>query len=705
MLAVALLVAGCDEAPSAPPRLLLGTGEGELVALDDGDPLRVVSGCQGGRHVLVSLRAERVEATRARITIALTADDGAALALPFDVSLTLAQVGGASELTGVLVLLDLVELIGRLGTEVTLSATLTIDGATLTASTRVRLVEGAACTRDDAGMLDAGWPVDEDAGSPIDEDAALELDAGVAPDAGPPIDAGPPLLFTDATRAVRLFALADPPASAPTCLYDDLISTPPNDYCIPQFFNAGVAVADYDGDGDPDVLLPRQSRDAVLLRNEGGTFIDVTARAGLTGTSRTVGAGFADLDGDRDLDLYLTRIAARSHLLFINQGDGTFVEEGVARGAAIVTPELVYGTTPALGDYDRDGDVDLFVGEWRLLGPMAIAPSRARLLRNRGDGSFEDATDAAGIVVGDTSPMAGGYRGTFAFTPAFVDLDGDGWLDLPLTSDFGTARMYWNRGDGTFERGVFEPNGDGRFDGMGATFADLDADGDLDWAGSGIHTSIEVGNRLFLNQGSRMFSDVAARAGVADGGWAWGLVALDADLDGDIDLAQVNGYPASMFSDDRMRLFSNEGALAFVDRAAEWGTREIVRGRGIASLDVEGDGDLDLVISRSEAMPVLLRSDASARAHWLRVHAIGTVSGVDALGARVEIVPAVGLRPRVAVVGAQAGYLGHGERAVVFGLGDHASPVRELRVTWPRTGRTTSLLDVAVDREIVIVEP
>ncbi len=682
---LAVLLASCSESgertsePPARPTLELGIGERAFAALAEGDSLDVVSGCQGGRHVLVSLRAWHVGDDPMRITLSLTDADGELGVPAAPWTNRSPQREGRRDVLGLVFVLDTRRLAAVMGRRATLHASIETPRERLRASIGVRLVEGAEC---------------------------------VPPryDAGPPFDGGPPpvpTIYVDASERVGLRALGDPPVTEPDCLFDDLVSSRPGDFCVAQQLVGGVTVGDYDGDEDGDVLITRL-RGVVLYRNDGGYLVDVTAAAGLEGAARAAGAAFADVDGDGDLDLYVTRIGERSHLLYVNRGDGTFGEEAAARGASLAADVPLVGTTPAFGDLDRDGDLDLFVGEWRRLGPMEPGPLRARLLRNEGAGTFVDITEAAGVDTTSIWEDSGSpiYPGVFVFQPAFVDLDVDGWPDLALTSDYGTTAIYWNQGDGTFRRGELETNVPSLFFGMGAAFADLDGDGALEWIATGIQMSDHrTGNRLFVRSGARTFVERAFDAGVGHGAWGWGIVALDADLDGDLDLAQTTGSLDDFIDEEPGRLFLNDGGLRFHDEPMRSGFAGLIQARGIAPIDLDRDGDVDLVVARHERAPIYLESRAAESAHWLRVRVVGRGSGVEARGARVAITTDAGSAPQLRVVGAESGFLGAGELTITMGLAERTARVHEVRVTWPRTGVVTFARDVPIDREITLTEP
>ncbi len=328
------------------------------------------------------------------------------------------------------------------------------------------------------------------------------------------------------------------------------------------FYSGGAAVGDYDTDGDPDIFLTGFGTRDALYENQGGVFVDVAAQVGLDSMGRSNGAYFVDVDRDGDLDLVVTTVADGAHRLYINRpdsgGEPRFVDEAALRGLALSDGTPLSGFGVAEGDYDRDGYPDLFVTEWLWEYDHCLR-QHSRLLRNRGaeaPGFFEDVTRSAGVWM-----LNRVKRYPAAFAAAFSDLDDDGLLDLLVVSDFRTSRLFWNRGNGTFEDGT-ESAGVGTAESdMGSTLGDYDGDGDLDWFVSAIYHPNEpgTGNRLFRYDGGRVFTDVTSAEGVEDGGWGWGAAFADFDSDGDLDLVMASD------ATDGSRYFRREGS-----RSSEW---------------------------------------------------------------------------------------------------------------------------------------
>lgn len=478
----------------------------------------------------------------------------------------------------------------------------------------------------------------------------------------------------------------------------------------------GAAAADYDGDGWVDLFVTRHNDTDILYRNVNGQFVDVSAAAfGASPLNApTNGAAWGDIDNDGDKDLYVTVTGATSHLLYVNQGDGTFTEQAVARGASVGNGSAtLYGTGVAFGDYDRDGYLDVFASEWRL--PTETGPIHARLLHNRGSaapGHFEDTTTAAGVSL---EIEAGPFAGTsYSFSPRFSDLDGDRWPDLAITSDFSTSRLFWNEGndaptqfsDGTISAAISSGRND-----MGSAIGDIDGDGRLDWFitdiyRDGLANAHPNGNRLFRNDGERQFSDITDVAGVRNGDWGWGTAMLDYDNDGDLDITMTNGFiDGDQFADDPMRLWQNNGTGQFTELGAAAGVDDTRQGRGLLTFDYDNDGDLDIFVVNNGGQPVLLRNDGGNDGSYLRIRPIGTLSNRDGVGALITVTPDASQPGSKLVWEINSGshYLAQSELTAHFGLGDDDATVDEVQILWP-SGVEQRLYDVAIDGEITVLE-
>ena len=530
--------------------------------------------------------------------------------------------------------------------------------------------------------------------------------------------------FVDDTESAGLMYVQHEKNEPPECLFDNLTRETEAEQqgalCDAERMTGGAAAGDFDGDGAIDLIVTRLDGHDLLFRNMGdGRFVDVSAAAGLARWElASNGAAWGDIDNDGDLDLFITTVGDTRHYLFINDGGGEFTEAAVERGAAVDSGDRRIGFSASFGDYDRDGYLDLHVTEWRPSQLVGQAEAGVVLLRNRGadaPGYFEDTTEAAGVVmegvVSQTQDQL--TTGTFAFGSTFVDLDDDGWPDLAIASDFGTSRLFWNNGDGTFSDGTLEARVGTAHNAMGTTFGDFDADGDLDWFVTSIYEirtgspgtgepGVKDGNRLFRNEGGRRFVDATDDAGVRNGSWGWGAAFFDADNDGDLDLTMTNGMEMMPGYDaDAMRYWENNGAGVFRSRSTEVGLDDIEDGKGLLVFDADGDGDLDVFVVNNASPPRFYRNQSSAAGAWLRISLEGTKSNRQGLGARV-FVRAEGLPEQIREMGVSSHFLGQSESELHFGLG--AADEAVVIVQWPASGVVTTLRDVPANSWIRVVE-
>jgi len=483
----------------------------------------------------------------------------------------------------------------------------------------------------------------------------------------------------------------------------------------PHFMTGGAAAGDFDGDGRIDLYVTRMDAEDILYRNTPTSFVALSGTAtGLTAGDGSNGAAWADVDNDGDLDLYVTTVGEiRRNYLYINDG-GLFTEEAVERGAEVPQSQInptADSFSVSFGDYDADGFLDLFTCAWDdRLG------EGTRLLRNVGTaapGTFIDVTDAAGVAMQNYPNLVGYGQRAFAFAAQFADIDRDGFQDLVVAGDFGTSRIFWNDGDGTFTDG--NPGSGFGIDenGMGLALGDVDGDGFLDVFITSIFDpsqSCETagcywgysGNRLYRYAGNRQFEDWTDAKGVRDGGWGWGARFLDYDRDMRLDLVMTNGirFPYTWddaFEFDPMRLWHNNGVGVWSELATTEGIVDHDSGKGLLSFDYDNDGDLDLFVVNNAGTPVLYRNDSVGS--WLKVELVGVLSNPRGLGAQIDVMAGGVLQSSLIASG---GFLGDGEKRAVFGLGNETE-VDWVRVNWPR-GNEQLVTDVAVNHVLVIEE-
>ena len=500
---------------------------------------------------------------------------------------------------------------------------------------------------------------------------------------------------------------------------------------LPETMGSGVVVFDADGDGDSDIYLINSSDFAghptgraslpALYRNDGGRFTDVTRAAGLDRIAYGMGGTAADYDADGDVDLFVTALG--DDLLWRNRGNGTFEEVSAAAGVG----DPGFGSSATWLDADGDGWLDLFVGNYvswsaatdirctldgvnkSYCTPEPYAGRTNRLFRNRGDGTFEDVSEAAGIA----NPT-GKTLGVVAF-----DANGDGRTDLAVANDTQPNFLYRNEGGGRFrDIGVvsgiaFSEEGKAR-GAMGIDAADYDGSG---------RSSLVIGNfsnemlALYQNTGNTLFVDAAPTAGVGLPSLltlAFGAFFFDADLDGRFDIFVANGHVEDAIAAVQQEvsyaqpphLFQNVGGGRFrpIDAGAGPDFARPMVARGAAHLDFDADGDSDVVVTTSGGPARLLRNDTTGGGKAVRVRLEGKAPNRDALGARVTLVStgAAAAGPETSVTlerRAASSYLSQSEAPLAFGLADRR-PVR-LEVVWP-DGTRESRTDLPASGEITL---
>jgi hypothetical protein len=498
---------------------------------------------------------------------------------------------------------------------------------------------------------------------------------------------------------------------------------------IVETVSAGLATFDYDNDGLTDILFlngaplgeariepPPTCR---LYRNEGGwRFTDVTQRAGLAIPCYALGVAVADYDNDGDADVFLNNFGPNR--LFRNRGDGTFEEVAAAAGVADADTHVGAGTV--FLDVDGDGDLDLYVGHYigftfarhhivrfnghpAYVGPLNYPTTPSRLYRNQGDGTFTDASMASGI---------GAHEGA-AMGVVAADFDGDGDTDLFVGNDETGNFLFVNDGHGRFqESGLLRGVGydaAGRAHGtMGVECGDFDNDGHLDFYATSFQREAPV---LYRNRGKGRFEDVTAVTGAAAHMTSlvtWGCGVVDLDNDGHRDLFVAAGhlqdnvelYDSSTTYHQRNRVLRNLGNGRFAEVTAQSGEglRVELSSRGAAFDDLDNDGDLDVVILNSRREPTVLRNDTPPVHRWLQVRLRGTTTNRDGVGARV-IVRAGDLTLTDEGHSGRS-YQSHFGTRLQFGLGPR-DRVDEVEVRWIGGG-TNRIRDPGVNRVLTVTE-
>ncbi|MEM8893268.1 MAG: FG-GAP-like repeat-containing protein [Bacteroidota bacterium] len=454
----------------------------------------------------------------------------------------------------------------------------------------------------------------------------------------------------------------------------------------------GVAVADYDLDGDLDIFLVASrifNEDdplswSRLLRNADGSFEDVTIDADLYyvqeeprpgSQGSKMGASWGDYDNDGYPDLYLTVYGYNQ--LWRNRGDGTF--ENVTEDKDVAGCFACYSANALWWDYDLDGDLDLYVSNWI---------KENVLYKNLGEGAFEDIS---------ISSRLNDVGLTWAALP--MDVDEDGLPDLYVINDVGENNFFKNLGDDTFEEMTDEVGLFDEGDGMGVDVGDYNQDGHFDIYLTNIYDFHP--NPFFVNNGDGTFTDRAVQLDIDDTGWGWGVRFFDAEHDMDEDLFVVNGMDSPFGEGDRNTFFLNNNGV-FNDASQALGLDDPKLAIGLETLDYDMDGDLDMIIGNRETYSQLVENNTveiGDQSNWIQIWLEGTASNKDALGSAVRIF-CNGKNYYRHHSGVNL--LGQSLKPVHFGLSDHQS-IDLIEVTWPNSNREF-VEDIEANQVIRLVE-
>jgi enediyne biosynthesis protein E4 len=513
------------------------------------------------------------------------------------------------------------------------------------------------------------------------------------------------------------------------------------EYYYPEIMAPGVGLFDFDNDGDLDLYLVQSQmlgkgktiKDALfppkgplkdrLYRNDltvGADgkktlhFTDVTEQAGINIQTYGMGVAAADVDNDGFVDIYRTGLT--EGVLLHNNGNGTFTDITAKSGTA---NKGGWGVSAAFVDIDRDGWLDLFVGNYLLYSvegdidclsvtgqhdycpPNSYRPQPSKLYRNKGDGTFVDITKTA-LVGGAYGPALG---------VSTADFNNDGWMDIYVGNDGMPNQLWINQKNGTFKDMAFlngaAVNGQGNSEAsMGVDAGDYDNDGDEDIF---ITNWLAQMNILYQNQGNAVFEDRKAASGLGAPSLAktgFGTAWLDFDNDSWLDLMTLNGSVSMIEAQARAKdpfplkmlnqLFRNLGNGRFEDVSARGGEpfKLLDVSRGAAFGDIDNDGDEDVVVGTANGPTRLFINNVGNKNHWLGLRLIG-VGGRDMIGARVSIVrpsgPTIWRRSR-----SDGSYASASDPRVLVGLGTSTAPVT-VRVQWP-DGKMEEWADQAIDR-------
>jgi hypothetical protein len=495
----------------------------------------------------------------------------------------------------------------------------------------------------------------------------------------------------------------------------------------------GCAFFDYDNDGWMDIFIlggrklegiPAGATNRLYHNNRDGTFKDVTEKAGLIHAGWAAGVCVGDYNNDGYEDLFLTYYGQNK--LYRNNGNGTFTD--VTEKAGLLHPQTRFNTGCTFFDYNRDGLLDLFVSNYVefdiktaplpsletpncnfegvavYCGPRGLPAPQHYLYRNNGDGTFTDVSKPSGIAA---------VRGSYGLTAIATDVDEDGWPDIFVACDATPSLLFMNNHDGTFReealaRGIAVGSDGQDLGGMGIAPGDYNLDGHIDYAKTHFQ---DQATGLYRNNGKGEFEDVTLSAGFGSETRyvSWGAGMFDLDNDGFPDLFLVSGnvnpelervhakYP---WRNPRL-VYRNDGNDRFTELGAQAGAAITARyvSRGCAFGDFDNDGDLDIVIMNMNEAPTLLRNDAPAANHWIKVRLEGTHSNRSAIGSRVVV--RYGGKAQAQEVMSQSSYLSSNDPRLHFGLG--LNKTADVQIRWP-DGKLESFPQLRANQLVTIKE-
>jgi enediyne biosynthesis protein E4 len=485
----------------------------------------------------------------------------------------------------------------------------------------------------------------------------------------------------------------------------------PHGTTIRQGMTGGVAIGDIDNDGDQDIFITYgmngTGRLFEYVGNEG--YIDITSSSGIGAQSNERGGIFADVDGDGLLDLVALIDASEHILVYRNNGDKTFTD--ITSSTNLVLTKGAMSVSAA--DYDRDDDIDLVFSHWR---ESWGEHSRLEYLwENDGEGRFTDVSEKVDIrprdYMGDPN-----LSEELSFTPIFADINQDLYPDLLMAGDFSSSQVLINTMSDLFVDQTTSVISDEN--GMGASVADFDNDGDLDWFVTSIWNPIDVnqygggesGNRLYENDGAGQFVDITDRAGVRQGYWGWGSCFADFNNDGYLDILQTNGMMSaagnnnedfSQFVQDPTVLFISNQDGTFTEMASQLGVTHLGQGRGVGCYDYDKDGDIDILLTDMGSVPTLFKNKNFADGNnFITVKLIGKTKNVSAAGARVFV--EVGGITMMREIQLGASYSSQVSLEAHFGIAAN-SIVDEIRVEWRDSDAAISVLENVSSNQFITI--
>lgn len=490
-------------------------------------------------------------------------------------------------------------------------------------------------------------------------------------------------------------------------------------FSVLLYMTPGIGVGDFNRDGFEDLFVSggQGQNSKLFINNADGTFTDQAIAWGIDLTAAECSSvTIADINADGWLDMYIGAMNGRNYM-FINTGSNAFIDVGSTSAAVVRSGGQVFNTFGAsFGDIELDGDLDLVMADWT--NPTTHGN---RLCLNDGNGNFSEAPAGTIDFLIDGIDPELGFEPQ-AFSPAFVDMNGDRYPDLPLACDFTNSQYHANNGDGTFTQ--LPANGTATDEnGMGSAIADYDNDGDPDWFVTSIWDGdgqIEgfwgiTGNRFYRNDGNHQFTDVTDLTGTREGDWGWGTNFGDMNNDGLLDLVMTNGMrmpPANMnpdptFNNDPSLLWLNTGDFVagptFIESSAAAGFVDTNNGKGLVVFDADNDGDLDIAITSNRDPFRFFRNESNpAPDRWIEIDLKSPPGNApDGIGAKVTLTINGTAYTRFAF--ANPSFMSSSSHRVHFGFPSTAL-IDTIDIAWP-DGSSIVLRDVLPGQIIQAIRP
>ncbi|MCJ8321566.1 MAG: CRTAC1 family protein [Colwellia sp.] len=472
--------------------------------------------------------------------------------------------------------------------------------------------------------------------------------------------------------------------------------------------SGGIAVGDYNQDGRIDIFITSGNLSASKLfqQQSDGTYLNVAEQAGVNLNGVYSGPSFADIDNDGDLDLFVGGMGYTKSKFFINQGDGTFIE-GIAPK---ITKEFTLSSS--FGDFNNDGYLDLALSHYgsRLTEDPEI------LWLNTQDNLFDSISISSGIAETELKSSYDNSELDYTFTPSFADLNNDGKLDFLMASDFFNSSYYINLDGETFSIATKDLNiKKNDLHGMGASLADIDNDGDLDWFVTNIilfqkeSGSLKfTGNKLFQNNGDGTFTDISYNSNIYNGGWGWASCIADFNNDGLLDIFNTNGWGMASAIEgkyeshdkDTIKLFLATESGKFTENNIEIGLKDKGQGRAVVCFDGDNDGDIDILLSNHDIDKngLIYYENTATLNNYLKIDLKAYSKNIFAIGARVYVKDQS--REQMREVNINSNFTSQNPSQLHFGLGE-ITQIEQIKIIWPN-GEIQLLENIKANQSLLI---